>query len=52
MEMNYLIVAAVLLLVIILVAWMIRRNQKDKRKFEKEIIDSELKPEAHKGNNV
>jgi preprotein translocase subunit YajC len=52
MEMNYLIVAAVLLAVVILIAWIIRRNQKDKKKFEKEIINSELKPEAHKEDKV
>ena len=52
MEMNYLIVAGVFLLVIILIIWMIRRNQKDKKKFEKEIINSELKPESHKEDKV
>jgi len=52
MEMNYLIVAGVFLLVIILITWMIRRNQKDKKKFEKEIINSELKPESHKEDKV
>jgi len=52
MEMNYLIVAVVLLLVVILIVWIIRRNQKDKKKFEKEIINSELKPESHKEDKV
>ena len=52
MEMNYLIVGAVLLLVIIFLVWVIRRNYKDKKKFEKEIINSELQPEAHKEDKV
>jgi hypothetical protein len=52
MEMNYLIVAAVAVVVIILIVWIIRRNQKDKKKFESEIINSEVKPEAHKEDQV
>jgi hypothetical protein len=37
-----------ILLMIILVIWLIRRNLKDKKSFEKDLMASELKPEEDK----
>lgn len=48
MAINYPIVGLVLLAVILLIIFLIRRNQKDRTAYEKELIDSELKPEKHK----
>ncbi len=45
--MNYPIIALVFLIVLALVIYLIRRNRKDRKKFESEIIRSELKPEKH-----
>ncbi len=46
-DINYWMAVPLLLLVIALLAWLIKRNQKDKKKVEKEIMQSELKPEKH-----
>jgi len=48
MDIDYTIVAIVSLLVILLIVFLIRRNQKDKQKLEKEIIEGEMNPEKHK----
>lgn len=47
MEVNYLITVPVLIVVIVLIIYLIRRNRRDQKKFEKEIIESEIKPEKH-----
>lgn len=52
MDINYVIVAAVLFVVILLIVFLIRRNQKDRKAFEKEVKDSELKPDKHEDNKV
>lgn len=52
MDVNYIIVAVILLVVVLLVIFLIRKNQKDKREFEKEVIDSEIKPEKHEGDKI
>lgn len=44
MEINYWWLIPFLLLVALLVIWLIKRNQKDEKVFEKKIIQSELKP--------
>ena len=44
---NYWWVVPVLILLLILVGWMIRRNVKDERDYEKGFIQSELKPLKH-----
>jgi cytochrome c-type biogenesis protein CcmH/NrfF len=46
-DINYWWTVPVLLLLILLVIWLIRRNRKDEKELEKEIIESELKPEKH-----
>lgn len=47
MEINYTIAGPVLIAVAALIIFLIRRNIKDKKQLEKEIIDSEIKPEKH-----
>jgi Ca2+/Na+ antiporter len=47
MEINYWWVGLFLLLMVILVIWLIKRNRKDEKDWEKEVIQSELKPEDH-----
>jgi preprotein translocase subunit YajC len=49
--MNYPIVVGVAVLVIILIAYLIIRNQKDKKEFEEEVIQSELPPEKDDKEN-
>lgn len=44
---NYWWVVPVLLLLLILVGWMIRRNIKDEKDFEKDFTQSEIKPRKH-----
>jgi Ca2+/Na+ antiporter len=46
-SINYWWTGLVLLLLIVLVIWLIKRNRKDEKELEKEIIQSELKPEKH-----
>lgn len=47
---NYPLVIAVVLALAALVVWLIRRNQKDEKDYEKDSNRSEMKPEkgAHK----
>jgi preprotein translocase subunit YajC len=47
MNINYPIVAIVLLVFILLIIFLIRRNQKDKKKLEREICEGEMQPEKH-----
>ncbi|MFF5379839.1 hypothetical protein [Pedobacter suwonensis] len=49
--MNYPIVIGVAVLVIILIAYLIIRNQKDKKEFEEEVIQSELPAEKDDKEN-
>ncbi|WP_158542165.1 hypothetical protein [Pedobacter chinensis] len=50
--MNYPILIAVAVLVVLLIAFLIIKNQKDKKKFEQEVIDSELSPEKDDKENI
>lgn len=52
MEVNYVLIGLVALAVIILIAWLIRRNNKDKRDLERKINLSDLTPERHEGDKV
>lgn len=47
MDINYGIAGLVLLGVIFLIAFLIRRNNKDKHDFEKQLNESEVKPGKH-----
>ena len=52
MEINYPLAGLVLVAVIGLIVFLIRRNREDKNKYEKEMIESELKPEKHDTDHV
>ncbi|WP_165503594.1 hypothetical protein [Pedobacter hiemivivus] len=52
MEINYTIAVPVLIAVVALIIFLILKNNKDKKKMEKEIIDSEIKPEKHDSGHV
>lgn len=43
MNIDYSIVIPVALAVVLLLVFLVRRNYKDKKKFEKDIMDEELK---------
>lgn len=51
-QVNYPIVIIVIIAVVILLVWIIRRNQKDEKKLEKNIIQSELKPEENEDKEI
>lgn len=44
-NINYLEVSLAVLIAVALVAWLVRRNIKDEKKFEKDMIQSEMKPD-------
>ncbi|MDB5013880.1 MAG: hypothetical protein JWQ25_2082 [Daejeonella sp.] len=48
MEINYPLVISITILIIALLAFLIIKNQKDKKKLEEQINLSELEPEHHK----
>jgi hypothetical protein len=47
METNFAITGLVILAAIALIIYLIRKNQKDKNKFEQDLNQSELKPDKH-----
>ncbi|WP_413670196.1 hypothetical protein ACEN9X_09790 [Mucilaginibacter sp. Mucisp86] len=51
-QVNYPIVIIVVIAVIILLIWIIRRNRKDEKQLEKDIIQSELKPEQNDDKEI
>ena len=50
--MNYPLIIAVSVLVLILIVFLIKRNLKDRKKFEEEIIDAELPPDKEEKENI
>ncbi len=52
MEMNYVIVGLVVVAVIVLIVWLVRRNRKDEKNFERTVNASELNPEKHKEDEI
>ena len=52
MELNYPILAIVLLVVIILVILFIKRNRNDKKNMEKDLGAGEVKPEQHDRGSI
>jgi len=52
MEINYPLAGLVLVVVIGLIIFLIRRNRRDKKKYENEMIQSELKPEKHDTDHI
>ncbi|MDB5157200.1 MAG: hypothetical protein JWR50_1907 [Mucilaginibacter sp.] len=51
MAINYWCTGLFIVLMILLVIWLVRRNRKDEKTFEKELIQSELKPEGDKDHD-
>jgi len=51
MEINYWWVSLFLMLMAVLVIWLIKRNRKDEKEWERELIQSELKPEENPDND-
>jgi hypothetical protein len=47
MQINYFIIGTVITLLIVLMIWIVKTNLKDKKSFERQIIDRELKPREH-----
>lgn len=47
MEINYNILGPVVVAGLLLIFYLIRRNNKDEQKYEEDTIDSEQKPESH-----
>ncbi|WP_169304291.1 hypothetical protein [Pedobacter frigoris] len=52
MEIDYALLGLIALALIIFILWLVRRNIKDEKKFEKDSIQSELKPEKHGKDHV
>ena len=47
---NYTILGIVLILIILFVIFIIRRNNKDRKSFERDLNKSEMEPEQHSDN--
>jgi hypothetical protein len=45
--MNYPLAGLIVIVVIAGIIWLVKRNQKDEKDFEKEIEQSEIKPGKH-----
>jgi preprotein translocase subunit YajC len=52
MEINYWIVIPLIIIILLFLAWLIRRNVKDEKKFEKEANQSDVKPAKHDDNKI
>lgn len=52
MNLNIPVIIGVAILILLLIIYLIRRNQKDKKKFEQEVIDTELPPEKDDKENI
>lgn len=52
MDINYLIIALVLLGALGLLYFLIRKNRKDQKKFERDFERSEIDPEIHKDEKI
>ncbi|MCC8425413.1 hypothetical protein [Mucilaginibacter sp. UR6-11] len=46
-DVNYWLVGLLFLAIVILIRWLIRRDRKDEKDFERTIIDGEVKSEKH-----
>jgi hypothetical protein len=52
MEINYLIVIPFTVVIVLLIAWLIRRNLKDEKKFEKDSNKSEAIHKPHDKDRI
>lgn len=48
MEIDYYFLAGFIVAIIALIVFLILRNKKEQKKFEQEVIDSEMNVEKHK----
>jgi hypothetical protein len=51
MNVNYWETGLIIVVTILLVIWLVRRNNRDEETYEEEFIRSELKPEEHKDHD-
>jgi putative exporter of polyketide antibiotics len=51
MNINYWWLSLFIVLIAILVIWLIKRNRKDEKEYEKELIRSELRPGGNKDHD-
>ena len=47
MDINYWWIAPLAIAVVVMIIWVLKRDQKNKNNFEKELIESELRAEKH-----
>lgn len=47
METNFVIIGLIFLLVLCLIVYLISKNKKDRKKFEQDLNQSEMRPEQH-----
>lgn len=52
MDINYVVAALVLIAIVALIVYLIRRNNKDRKKLVRNMAKSELKPEKHKDEEI
>lgn len=52
MEINYAIVIPVFIVVVLLILFLMFRNNKDRKKYEKDAAKSEIKPDQHDGEKI
>ncbi|WP_316838445.1 hypothetical protein [Pedobacter gandavensis] len=52
MGINEIIGVLAIIFVLLLVIFLVRRNRKDQEEFERQMNESEIKPEKHKGDHV
>ncbi|WP_421944500.1 hypothetical protein [Pedobacter sp.] len=52
MEINLPVIIGVAIVVAILIIYLIKRNRKDEKKFEQDVIKSELPPEKDDKENL
>lgn len=48
MNIDYLVIGGVLLILLILLLFFLKRNRKDEKEFEKDVIQNDLEAEQHK----
>lgn len=52
MEINYVVIAILIVAILGFVFFVIKRNRKDQKKMEREINQSELTPDKHQENKI
>lgn len=51
MDINYWWLGLFIILMVILLIWLVKRNRKDQKEYEQELIKSELRPERNKDHD-